>query len=363
MSMKNNLTRRDFIVWTGGAATLAATGGLGALLEACGGTPAPTGPVEKDVSKLYGAAKAEGSVTWWTAHYEQSAAEKMASAFKAKYPGIEVNLLRQTAQVLNTRLSQDLKAGSTDCDVFCSTDEAHYPPLIRGNYLTQFTPPDLGLLPKQFQNLNPDHYYHLGAIGFVVINYRTDKVSTPPATWKDFVSSAWKDKTTTGHPGASGYVGQWVTAMLRTYGDGWLNDFKNTNPKVNRSVNDTVTDIKSGERQVGAGPDNFSLASKANGVPIDIKFPDDGAVIVPGPVGILKGSKHPNAAQLFTNFMYSKEYSQALVSTSNYPLREDVAPPSGVPTLAKIKVLSNTVDQLTKELPDAIRKFRAVMGV
>jgi iron(III) transport system substrate-binding protein len=332
MPMKNNLSRRDFIVWTGGAATLAATGGLGALLEACGGTPAPIGPVEKDVSKLYSAAKAEGSVTWWTAHYEQSAAEKMAAAFKAKYPGIEVNLLRQTAQVLNTRLNQDLKAGSTDCDVFCSTDEAHYPPLIKGNYLTQFTPPDLGLLPKQFQNLNPEHYYHLGAIGFVVINYRTDKVSTPPASWKEFASTAWKDKTT-------------------------------TNPKINRSVNDTVTDIKSGERQVGAGPDNFSLASKANGVPIDIKFPDDGAVIVPGPVGILKGSKHPNASQLFTNFMYSKEYSQALVSTFNYPLREDVAPPTGVPALTKIKILSNTVDQLTNQLPDAIRKWRSVMGV
>jgi iron(III) transport system substrate-binding protein len=86
-------------------------------------------------------------------------------------------------------------------------------------------------------------------------------------------------------------------------------------------------------------------------------------VIVPGPVGILKGSKHPNASQLFTNFMYSKEYSQALVSTFNYPLREDVAPPPGVPKLAQIKILSNTVDQLTKELPDAIRKWRSVMGV
>ena len=363
MPMKNNPTRRDFIVWTGGAATLAATGGLGALLEACGGTSAPKGPVEADVTKLYSSAKTEGSVTWWTAHYEQSAAEQMAAAFKAKYPGIEVNLLRQTAQVLNTRLNQDLKAGSTDCDVFCSTDEAHYPPLIKANNLAKYEPPDLGLLPKQFQSLNPDHYYHLGAIGFVVINYRTDKVTTPPANWKEFASSAWKDKTTTGHPGFSGYVGQWVTAMLRTYGDGWLNDFKNTNPKINRSVNDTVTDIKSGERQVGAGPDNFSLASKSKGVPIDIKFPDDGAVIVPGPVGILANAKHPNAARLFTNFMYSKEYSAALVSTFNYPLREDVAPPAGVPTLSKIKILSNTVDQLTKELPDAIRKWRSVMGV
>jgi iron(III) transport system substrate-binding protein len=361
--MSKNLTRRDFIVWSGGAATLAATGGIGALLEACGGTAAPVGPVEKDVSKLYAAAKAEGSVTWWTAHYEQSAAEKMAAAFKTKYPGIEVNLLRQTAQVLNTRLNQELKAGSTECDLFCSTDEAHYPPLITGKYLAQFTPPDLDLLPAQFRNLNADHYYHLGAIGFVVINYRTDKVTTPPKTWKEFATTAWSGKTTTGHPGFSGYVGQWVTAMLRTYGDTWLNDFKNTNPKINRSVNDTVTDIKSGERQVGAGPDNYSLASKAAGVPIDIQFPTDGAVIVPGPVGILQGSRHPNASRLFANFMYSKEYSTALVSTFNYPLREDVAPPTGVPKLAQIKIPSNTVDQLTKELPVANTKWRTVMGV
>jgi hypothetical protein len=51
------------------------------------------------------------------------------------------------------------------------------------------------------------------------------------------------------------------------------------------------------------------------------------------------------------------------VSTFNYPLRDDVAPPAGVPALNKIKILSNTVDQLTKELPDAIRKWRSVMGV
>jgi iron(III) transport system substrate-binding protein len=86
-------------------------------------------------------------------------------------------------------------------------------------------------------------------------------------------------------------------------------------------------------------------------------------VIVPGPVGILAAAKHPNAARLFTNFMYSKEYSTALVATFNYPLREDVAPPAGVPKLAKVKILSNTVDQLTKELPVAITKWRAVMGV
>lgn len=360
----SEITRRDFVKIAGGAATLAATGGVPALLSACGGeSSGPKPAVEADVSKLYDAAKKDGSVTWWTAHYEQSAAETMAAAFKQKYPGVEVNLLRQTAQVINTRLQSELKAGSTECDVFCSTDEGHYPPLIQAGALAAYNPPDLDLLPKDFQNLNPQGYYHLGAIGFVLINYRSDKVQNPPKSWKDFTDAQWTGKTTTGHPGFSGYVGQWVTAMLKLYGDGWLNDLKKTNPKIGRSVNDTVTDIVSGERQVGAGPDNYSLAQKAKGNPIDIVFPSDGAVLVPGPVGILKDSKRPNAARLFVNFMYSKEYSNALVSTSNYPLRSDVKLPEGVKPYNEIKILRNTVDELTKNLPTAIQKWREVMGV
>ena len=365
--MARDLSRRDFVRIAGGATALGLGGGLPALLSACGGAQSGQGPhkpVEKDVSKLYEAAKKEGVVVWWTAHYEQTAAEKMAAAFKIKYPGIQVDLLRQTANVINNRLLQDLKAGQNTCDVFCSTDEGHYPPLKKQGALAAFTPPDIDLLPKEYQKLDPDNQYHLGAIGFDVINYRSDKVTSPPKTWKELAQDPqWKSKITTGHPGFSGYVGQWVVAMLRTYGDQYLKDLAKQSPKINRSVNDTVTDIVNGERQVGSGPDNFSLAKKAAGQPIEIFFPTDGAVIVPGPVGVMAKSQHPNAAQLFTNFMYSKEYSEALVSTSNYPLRTDVKVPAGLPSLDKVKAIRNTVDQLSQGVPEAIAKWREIMGV
>ena len=55
--------------------------------------------------------------------------------------------------------------------------------------------------------------------------------------------------------------------------------------------------------------------------------------------------------------------TSALVSTSNYPLRSDVKPAPGVPALEQVKVIRNTVDQLTKDLPDAIAKWRETMGV
>jgi iron(III) transport system substrate-binding protein len=360
-----SLTRRDFVRLAGGATALAATGGVGGVIQACGGTAAPkapAGPVPADVSKLYDAAKKEGTLTWWTAHYEQSAAEKMRDAFKKKYPGIEIELLRQTAQVINTRLGNELKTGTTVCDVFCSTDEAHYPPLKKQGVLAVYKPPDIELIPKDFQTLDPDDQYHLGALGFVLINYRSDKVSSPPQSWKDLLDPKWKGQISTGHPAYSGYVGNWVVAMIDKYGEDYIKKLAANNPKVNKSVNDTVTDILAGERNIGAGPDNFSLAKKAAGNPIDVQFPTDFAILIAGPVGILKDSKHPNASRLFVNFMYSKEYSEALASTYNYPLRTDVPSPNGK-KLSEIKWYRNNVDRLTKGIPEAIASWRTIMGV
>jgi iron(III) transport system substrate-binding protein len=360
------VTRRDFVRIAGGATAFAAGGGLTSILDACGGTSQPAGPtkpVEKDVSKIYDAAKKEGKLTWWTAHYEESAAEKMKEAFKAKYPGIEVTKLRQTAQVIYTRLQQDLTAGINEVDVFASTDEAHYLALKAKKVLATYTPPDIDLIPKDLQTLDPDHQYHLGALGFVLINYRSDKVTTPPKKWTDLLDPQWKDKITTGHPGFSGYVGNWVVAMIDQYGDDYLKKLKANNPKIGQSINKTVDDIVAGERQVGAGPDNFSLAKKGAGNPIDIYYPDDKAILITAPVGIMDKGPNPNAARLFVNFMYSKEYSTALVSTYNYPLRTDIAPAPGSKTLDQIKYYRNKATRLEKGVKEAQDKWREIMGV
>src|ERR1700736_3909553 len=93
---------------------------------------------DADVGKMYADAKREGTVTWWTAHYPDDAAQKVREAFKRKYPGIEVEVLRQTAQVIYQRAVQDFKAGVPSADVLASTDEAHYPALTKLNALAVY---------------------------------------------------------------------------------------------------------------------------------------------------------------------------------------------------------------------------------
>src|ERR1700716_3186553 len=202
---------------------------------------------DADVSKLYDAGKKEGRVVWGTGHYTQAAAEKIAGAFKAKYPGIEVDLLRQTGQVLFQRLTQDLKSNVHQVDVFGSTDEAHMTILKKQNALAQFVPGDIDKIPSQYQHLDNEDTYQLGDIALMLINFNPKKTGAPKK-WGDLLDPKYKDQLTVGHPGFSGYVGNWVVAMNDKFGwDNFFKKFAANNPKIGRSVFDATTDIVSGE--------------------------------------------------------------------------------------------------------------------
>ena len=71
------------------------------------------------------AAKKEGELTWYVAHYTSEGAEELGRGFTEMY-GIKVNVVRTTAQVAYQRLLQDIKNNQTICDVFSSTDVGHY---------------------------------------------------------------------------------------------------------------------------------------------------------------------------------------------------------------------------------------------
>ncbi len=317
---------------------------------------------DADVSKLYDAAKKEGNVVWWTGHYAQDAAERVRDAFKTKYPGIEVTFIRQTGQVLFQRLSQNLKSGVKEVDVFASTDEAHYPALKKQNALASFVPADLDKIASAYRQLDPDETYQLGAYALMLFNYNPKKTGAPKR-WTDLLDPKYKGQLTTGHPGFSGFVGNWVLAMNDKYGwDNYFKKFAANDPKIGRSVFDATSDIVGGERVVGPGADSLAAERHASGSSIDIAFPEDDTIVVINPVAVLREAPHPNAARLFMNFYYSREYSKALLKSFVIPLRTDV-PSAGNVHLERLKLYRTKVDRLSSGIPEVVAKWRETFGV
>jgi iron(III) transport system substrate-binding protein len=316
-----------------------------------------------DVKALEEAARKEGELTWYTTHYTSEAAEELGATFTKLY-GIKVNVFRTTAQVAYQRATQDFKAGKTEADVFSSTDIGHLLRFKAEGRLEKYVPEAEAKAAKAFQNLDPDGYYHTTSAGFVVLTYNSTKVKPEdaPKKWTDLLDPKWKGKVSTGHPGFSGYVGTWVLSMKMKYGWDYFEKLEKNKPQIGRSINDTVTMLNAGERQVAAGADGSTLYSAGRGNPLAIVYPEDDAILIIAPSAILKGTRHPNAAKLFMEFLYSIEASQVDVKHFAAPIRPEVAVAKGETPVDQVKSFHPSSEQIDKGIPEVIEQWRDTFG-
>ncbi len=316
-----------------------------------------------DMKALEAAAKKEGELTWYVAHYTSEGAEELGAEFTKLY-GIKVNVVRTTAQVAYQRLLQDLKNNQIVCDVFSSTDVGHYVRLAAEGKFEKFTPESESKIVPAFRNFDPAGFYHTTAAGLVVLTYNTTKVKPEeaPKKWQDLLDIKWKGKVSTGHPGFSGYVGTWVLTMKNLYGWSYFDKLEKNKPQIGRSINDTVTALNAGERQVAAGADGSTLFSAARGNPLAVSYPSDGSVLIISPSAIVKGTKHPNAARLYMEYLYSVEAAKINAKHFGIPLRPEVPSPAGAKPISEIKTIRPTVAEIDKGIPEVIEQWRDTFG-
>jgi iron(III) transport system substrate-binding protein len=349
---------RRGLVALGAAATALGLPALGARAQA------PT--LTENQRKLYEAAKARNEqATWYTSHYNSETAEALGRAFDAEFPGVKVNVVRTTAQVAFQRLSQDMRARVQNCDVFSSTDLGHYTQLKDDGRLEKFMPDNLAHVIPSLRGLDPDGFYHTTSIGTILINYHTGRVSAEevPKTWTDLLDPKWANRITVGHPSYSGYVWTWVVMMRKMYGWDYFKRLERNKPQIGRSINDTVTMLNSGERWVGAGPGATTLRSASRGNPLAVHYPDDGTLLMVAPTAIMKGSRNPNAARLFFEFLLGKKSSEIQVENFSEIVRGDVPTFPGGRDLGQVKLIRPSVKEIEEGIPEVKELWRDTFGV
>ena len=78
---------------------------------------------------------------------------------------------------------------------------------------------------------------------------------------------------------------------------------------------------------------------------------------------ILKNSKHPNAAKLFMEFLYSSETAVEDIEEFGIPLRRATVLPAGFKKLDELKTIRPTIAEIIKGIPELTEKWRDTFGV
>jgi iron(III) transport system substrate-binding protein len=330
--------------------------GVGLLL----GLSAASGPVA--AQGVLEQARKEGKVVWYSS-LGLSLAQKVCDAFNKKGLGVTCELNRDGSERIFQKLMQEAGAGLAIADVVHTSDISHFLDFKAKGMLLRYAPAGSEKFRPEFRD--PDGLYWVLRGTPYVLAYNTQRVSKAdaPKRWRDLLDARWKGKLVHAHPGYSGIVVTGMTGVLGALGWDYYGGLAKNNPLVVQSAEDPPMKIAGGEAWVGvAGEYNFYRAAK-KGNPIEIVFPEEGVPFVSSANAILAKAPHPNAARVFTDFLFGKEAQQILVDDGLYVPSDEVAYAKDKRPMREIKFLPATPEEVQKRNEEIKNKFRELFGV
>lgn len=339
---------------------------IAALACVAGAATAAAQDFEPWEQELYDAAREEGEIIWYVSQTTSEFAETICQTFETRYEGVDCNPIRATGSVTFQRVMQEVQAGAVQGDVYSSNDETDFVEMLKMDALAAYIPHNIEhMAPGLREASNDEGYWFASNVSPYGIVYNTELVSEEeaPRTWQDLLDPKWKDQLAIAHPGFSGSMGMYAIAMRDKYGWEYFEQMEENNPHIGRSIADGYNLVVSGERKVAVAPVSLGLAGEAEGKPVETVFPDDGLMLPPSGTGILADAPHPNAARLFAEFMLGTEYANLLVENLRYPLRGDVEPAEGMPSLNEVELLVVDPDTAGEAVIEIQEQFRDTFGI
>jgi iron(III) transport system substrate-binding protein len=313
--------------------------------------------------QLVQAARKEGKVVWHTSLALPSSTA-ISHYFQSKYKGIEVEVHRNGSQRVLQRFMQEATAGLKNADIVHTSDAGHFELLKDKGMLLKFTPQSVAGFPDGFKDKAGFYYGMRATLSVIAHNPKIVAEKDAPQTWKDLLNPKWSGKAVTAHPGYSGIIMTHVLALVNVYGWDYFRDLAKNKLHIVQSANDPAGVVASGERPVGVnGAEYFYYKTLKQGNPIKIIYPKEGVPLVVSPVAIAKDAPHPNAAKLFTEFIFSKESQQLLADKEGlYTGHPEVTYPADKPKLKDLKLLAADADELEKRNAEIKKRFTEFFG-
>jgi iron(III) transport system substrate-binding protein len=309
------------------------------------------------------AAKKEGKVVWYTS-LALSSSEKVAKLFEAAYPGMKVEVHRTGSQRILQRVMQELSANIKNADVVHTSDAGHYVLLKEKKLLAKYTPAGIDRFPSSFKDKDGYHYGLRATVNVIAYNTKAVAAADAPKTWTDLLDPKWRGKLVTAHPGYSGIIATHVLALVQVHGWDYWKQLAQNKPMIVQSAVDPSGVVGSGERAVAVNGGDYNFFQvKQKGNPVEVVFPKEGVPLVVSPSAITSFAPHPNAARLFTDFIFSQNVQQVLADTEGlYTGHPGVTYPPGRPKLNELKLLHVDPEELEKRNEEIKTRFVEFFG-
>jgi iron(III) transport system substrate-binding protein len=302
------------------------------------------------------AARREGAVSWYTST-PVAAAQFIANAFEHR-TGIKVELLRTGGGEVIRRFQQEAAAGRFAADVITMSDMSAANDMARRGRFLPFKP--VGFDKVIADAKDPAGNFIAQRLTMVGILVRTDRVAAAdrPATWSDLTAPKYKGMLVMADPSFTAIQLVVVATLSQKLGWSFYEDLRKNETLIVQSHEQIYDTVKRGERLMAAESSDPRIYTGGQAPPNLVSIiPRNGAIQVPSPTAIVKGSPHPNAARLFAQFNLTPEIQSKFTEEGHHSPRVDVAPPTGLPRLDELTLYPADYDFIQKNTKQIKARF------
>ena len=317
---------------------------------------------------LYEAAKAEGSVSLYTA-YLQDVAQTFTDEF-TEQTGIDVEFARLTPTQLQERVIAEGGSKLLGADVIQTSDPLNNAALVEAGAI-KCEVLDAALTANIDEGyLDPEGCAYPTTVSTMVISYNTAVLgdTPPPQTWQDLLEPEYKGKIGVLLAGVGGSAWSNFMFLRNKYGLEYWQALAAQDVKIQTSSATLGPQVERGEIPIGIVSASTGMTSKATGAPVEFVLPTDGLAVygtftLLAEPSVVKES-HPNAAKLFRDWLYSTGGQQS-VSAANggaWAVRTDAPAPEGLPAYNDLPMEVLDLEQWQQVQEDWVNEWNRVFN-
>jgi putative spermidine/putrescine transport system substrate-binding protein len=257
--------------------------------------------------------------------FEQGWRKAVIDRFEKKYPGDKIRIA--TGLTMQVAAKMRAQKGNVEIDVVMMDQVGATQSEAEGLYeqLTAEKVPNLNNLLPMFKKNQAGHNWTYFFWEGEILAYNTEKVTPAPTSWQ-----ALFDPKYAGHiafPDINTSHGVWMLNMAARINGG---SEQNIDPgfAAIKNVRDGIHTFwtKHGQLQQLFAQEEVWITSwtsdrlaplMVQGLPVDWVIPDEGAYLLSSTIGIAKGTKNPELAYRYINFVLDAE-TQALIAKYTY---------------------------------------------
>lgn len=297
---------------------------------------ATAGIIALSVGQVSPQSKSPSRVLLYTS-VPQKLATQFADAFMKARPDIKVEIYRAGSTEVGAKLAAEREVGGIRADLLWLADAPVYYDLRGRGEFFAYISPEAKAIPADLKD--PKGFFTAGRLinMIIAVNTEVTPLKDAPKSWKDFPD--FGKKAVMGNPLYSGSNFVTVAAFVKKDGWEWFEKARAKGVAVVRGNSEAASALAGKEFGIAMTLDYIIAGLVKKGAPLAIIWPAEGAISVPSPIAIIKGTKNPNGAKAFVDYVLSKQGQEFLVKQEVIPVRGDVKPPKGQPSASQIKFL------------------------